>query len=431
MDAPDPKPTYVGLWGVVAIGIGGMVGGGIFAVLGLSVQIAKGGSPVAFLVAGMVALLTARSYSLLSKSYPSQGGTVTFVTKGFGTGLFGGGINVLLWLSYIIMLSLYSQAFASYAASLLPHVPQAAAKHLFLTAAIVLIAMLNVAAGSTVATAERVIVVIKLLILALFVAVGLAGVSTSRLAPAQWSSPVSLVAGGMIVFLAYEGFELIANTAEDVADPGRTLPRAYYISVLFVIVLYVLVAVVSVGSVPLSELVQSRDYALAVAARPALGSFGFRMIAVAAMLSTTSAINATLYGTARLSYTIAVARELPKGLERPIWHRPLGGLFITAAVTLVLANLLDLGSISTMGSAGFLIIFGVVNAAEARTSRSRGSAPSVSIIAAVACAGALVVLVAKSSLEADAFLSAMVGLAFLIEWGFRRATGRGISLDTP
>ena len=114
MNAPDPKPAQVGLWGVVAIGIGGMVGGGIFAVLGLSVEIAKGGAPVAFLVAGVVALLTARSYALLSKSYPSQGGTVTFVTKGFGTGLFGGGMNMLLWLSYIIMLSLYAQAFGSY-----------------------------------------------------------------------------------------------------------------------------------------------------------------------------------------------------------------------------------------------------------------------------------------------------------------------------
>jgi amino acid transporter len=122
---------------------------------------------------------------------------------------------------------------------------------------------------------------------------------------------VSLVAGGMIVFLAYEGFELIANAAEDVADPGRTLPQAYYISVLFVIVLYLLMAVVSVGSVPVAQLVQARDYALAIAARPALGGVGFKMIAIAAMLSTASAINATLYGTERLSNTIARKGNCP------------------------------------------------------------------------------------------------------------------------
>ena len=203
----------------------------------------------------------------------------------------------------------------------------------------------------------------------------------------------------MIIFLAYEGFELIANAAEDVDDPGRTLTSAYYISVVFVIALYVAVAVVAVGSLPVAALVHARDYALAVAARPALGSAGFEMIAVAAMLSTASAINATLYGSARLTYTIAKSRELPAQLERPIWNEPLEGLFITAGATIVLANLLNLQSISTMGSAGFLIIFAVVNVAEARTASERGSAAWISVAAAAACIGALVALVTGAAWE--------------------------------
>lgn len=414
----------VGLWGAAAIGVGGMVGGGIFAVLGLAVQITKGAAPIAFLLAGLVALLTARSYALLSKAYPSRGGTVTFVNRAFGTGLFSGGINVLLWLSYIVMLALYSQAFGSYAASFLPREYHSLGKHLFLSAAIVLITVVNIAGASTVARAERVVVAIKIAILVLFVAVGVAGVSTARLEPGQWSSPVSLVAGGMIIFLAYEGFELIANAAEDVADPGRTLTRAYYISVLFVIALYVLVAIVAVGSLPVAQLVNARDYALAEAARPALGAAGFTMIAVAAMLSTASAINATLYGSARITYIIAKTRELPTQLERPIWNQPLEGLLITAGSTVLLANLLNLESISTMGSAGFLLIFAVVNAAEARTTRRRGSrSPWISVLAAAACLGALGALVAKSSLEACAVLAGMVALAFAIEAAFRRVSG--------
>lgn len=417
----------VGLWGVVAIGVGGMVGGGIFAVLGLSVQIAAGGAPIAFLVAGLVALLTARSYALLSTSYPSRGGTVTFVNRAFGPGLFAGGINVLLWLSYIVMLALYAQAFGSYAASFLPAGYHEVGKHVFLTAAVVLIAVLNVAGASTVARAERYVVAVKLTILLLFVMVGMLGVSTARLGPDQWSPPLSLVAGGMIVFLAYEGFELIANAAEDVDDPGPTLTRAYYISVLSVIVLYVLVAVVAVGSVPVSQLVEAKDYALAVAARPALGSAGFVLIGIAAMLSTASAINATLYGSARMTYTIAKARELPAQLERPIWNQPLEGLLITAAATLVLANVLNLESISTMGSAGFLIIFATVNVAEARTSKKRGSPrPWISIVAAAACVGALAALLVKSTLGSAAVLLVMVALSFTIEGVSRRLTGQGV-----
>ncbi len=416
----------VGLWGAVAIGVGGMVGGGIFAVLGLSVQITKGAAPLAFLLAGLVALLTARSYALLSKVYPSRGGTVTFLNRTFGAGLFSGGINVLLWLSYIVMLALYSQAFGSYAASFLPQSAHSLGKHVFLTAAIVLITVVNVAGASTVARAERVVVAIKIAILVLFVAVGVAGVSSERLAPAQWSSPVSIIAGGMIIFLAYEGFELIANTAEDVADPARVLTRAYYISVLFVIALYVAVAIVSVGSVPLSRLINARDYALAEAARPALGGFGFALIGVAAMLSTASAINATLYGSARMTYTIAKSRELPAQLDRPVWNQPLEGLLITAAATAVLANVLDLASISTMGSAGFLIIFAAVNFAEAHTARSRGSTPWISVVAAMACVAALAALIAKSSLESVSVLVAMVALSFGIEATFRKIGGRPI-----
>src|SRR5664279_3822479 len=159
-----------------------MVGGGIFAVLGLSVQITKGAAPLAF---------------LLSKSFPSRGGTVTFINRAFGPGLFSGGINVLPRLSYIVMLALYCQAFGGYAASFLPQDSRSLGRHVFLTAAIVLITGLNVAgAASTVARSERVVVATKLAILVLFVAIGMAGVSAARLAPAQWSSPVSVIAGG-------------------------------------------------------------------------------------------------------------------------------------------------------------------------------------------------------------------------------------------
>ncbi len=104
----------MGFWSVISVGVGGMVGGGIFAVLGLSVQLAKGGAPLAFLIAGMVALLTTYSYTQLSITFPSQGGTVKFLNKAFGTGTFTGGMNLLLWVSYIVMLSLYASAFGSY-----------------------------------------------------------------------------------------------------------------------------------------------------------------------------------------------------------------------------------------------------------------------------------------------------------------------------
>jgi amino acid transporter len=145
------------------------------------------------------------------------------------------------------------------------------------------------------------------------------------------------------------------------------------------------------------------------------------MIGIAAMLSTASAINATLYGCARMTHTIARSRELPARLERPVLGRPVRGLLITTAASLLLANVLDLTSISTMGSAGFLIIFAAVNAAEARTASERGSAPWASAVSsAAACVGALAALVAKSSIGAVSVLVLMITLAFGIEAAFRR-----------
>jgi amino acid transporter len=105
-----------------------------------------------------------------------------------------------------------------------------------------------------------------------------------------------------------------------VDNPQNTLPRAYYSAVTFVIALYVLVALVAVGSLPVERIVQAKDYALAEAARPSMGRTGFTLIAIAAMLSTASAINATLYGTARISYTIAKDGELPTGLISPVFR---------------------------------------------------------------------------------------------------------------
>jgi amino acid transporter len=135
--------SKMGFWSVVSVGIGGMVGGGIFAVLGLSVQLAQRGAPLAFAIAGFVALLTTYAYVQLSIAFPSRGGTVNFLNKAFGTGVFTGGMNILLWLSYMVMLSLYASAFGSYGATFFPEADQFWLKHLLISGVIIVITGLN------------------------------------------------------------------------------------------------------------------------------------------------------------------------------------------------------------------------------------------------------------------------------------------------
>jgi amino acid transporter len=227
----------------------------------------------------------------------------------------------------------------------------------------------------------------------------------------------------MIIFLAYEGFELIANTAHDVVSPNRVLPRAFFTSVGFVLLLYVLIAIVTVGAVSVDKIVAAKDYALAVAAEPFLGETGFILIAGAALLSTGSAINATLYGAARLSFTIAKDGELPEILERKIWHRPIEGLLITAGVTIVVANSFDISSISTMGSAGFLLVFAAVNGANLKLRQKTGSNLLIPLLGLLACACALVALIWQTFVTAPARLLTLVImllLSLLLEWLYRR-----------
>ncbi|WP_018293790.1 APC family permease [Mariprofundus ferrooxydans] len=422
----------LGYWEVTAIGIGGMVGGGIFAVLGLAVELTRGGAPVAFLIAGLVALVTSYSYARLSVTYLSQGGTAAFLDRAFGSGLLTGSANILLWISYIVMLSLYAYAFGSYGASFFPPDSQLVWKHILITGSVAGITGLNLLNARLIGEWEDGIVLLKLVILSLFIGVGIWGVDTSRLAPAAWSAPVPLIAGGMIIFLAYEGFELIANTAQDVRDASNTLPRAFYSSVGFVVVLYVLVAIVTAGTLPVDTIVAAKDYALAEAARPSLGQTGFVLIAIAALLSTASAINATLYGAARLSYVIAKDGELPRSLEKKVWGKPIEGLLITAGLTLFIANMADLSSMSIMGSAGFLIIFAAVNAANVMLAEDTQSRRSISLVGVVLCLfalGSLIWQTANSSPEQLWFLFAMAGAAFLIEVTFRVVTGRKMNLS--
>jgi len=350
----------VGLLGAISIGVGGMVGGGIFAVLGEAVSLAHSATTLAFLFAGIVALLTSYSYAKLSVSYQSEGGTVTFIDKAFGHNLLSGSVNLMLWLSYLVTISLYSVAFASYGETFFTQ-KNLLLHHALISIAIVLPALINLVSASFVSRSETIIVVIKVILLVAIIISGASYVDTQRLDFTENFAPMSIVISGMMIFVAYEGFELIANAASDIKDPDKNLPRAFYGSVLFVIVLYVLIAIISVGTVPEAQLLEAKDYALAIAAKPALGSIGFTIVATAALLATFSAINATIYGNARLGYIIAKEGELPKFLEKEKRDIPFMGVLVTLGASLVIANSIDLDAIAIIGSASFLLIFFIVN----------------------------------------------------------------------
>ncbi len=404
----------VGLLGAIAIGVGGMVGGGIFAVLGVVAVQAHGAAPLAFAIAGSIALLTAYSYAKLSVAYPSRGGTVVFLDRAFAIGLATGTMNNLLWIAYLVTLSLYAVAFANYGATFVSHGGASQlTMHLLISAAIIGPTLLNLLSASIVARTETVVVGIKLALLAVVGVAGASSISGARLATSTWPAIPTVAAAGMLIFVAYEGFELIANAAEDIVHPEVNLPRAFFGSVALVLVLYVLIAIVTVGSLSPSTLSSAADFALSEAAKPSLGDAGFRAVAAAAVLATFSAINATLYGAARLSFSVAAEGELPPVLERSVWNQPVG-LLVTALCTLLLANTLDLKAISSIASASFLVIFAAVNGAALRRSHEIGASPVVAAVGVLGCLGAVLLLLeqtVRTDLPAAVVLAGLVAAA--------------------
>ncbi len=383
----------IGFWEAYSIGIGGMIGGGIFAVLGLTILLAKGAAPVAFIFAGLIAFLTSYSYAKLSVRYPSEGGTVEFLVRAFGNNLFTAYLNTLLLASYVIMLSLYSYAFGSYASALFLGHEVEIAKKLFIVLVIGFFTIINFLGAYISGKAEDVMVFMKVGILLFFSALGFFTGDFSKLSPEHWESLIKIMTGGLIIFLAYEGFELIANTAQDVEDPERTLPKAFYSAVSTVIFIYVLVSAVAVANLTYEEVQKYQDYALAVAAKPFLGEAGFVLIGIAALLSTASAINATLYGSARVSYLVAKFGALPKEMTKHIWKNGTEGLIILAVLTVIFATTFNLENISIAGSLGFLVIFAGVNLANVKLAYYTDSNRLISLTAFILCIISIFVLV--------------------------------------
>ena len=382
----------IGFLEAFSIGVGGMVGGGIFAVLGLTIDLSKGAAPISFAVAGFIALVTVYSYVKLSLRYPSEGGTIEFIVQAFGNGLFSSFINTLMLVSYVIMIALYAYAFGSYGSALFIGSDVAWLHKSLSIGVIVIFTLINLMGAYLTGKAEDIMVLLKVLILLVFAGVGFFTIDFSRMSPEYYESIPSIITGGLIIFLAYEGFELIANTARDVKNPQKNLPLAYYSAVIFVIALYVMIAVVTIGNVSFEEAKKAQDYVLAIAAKPFFGETGFALIGIAALLSTASAINATIYGSGRVAFLVAKLGELPRTFEKRIKHG-FEGMIILALLSIIFAISFDIENISIAGSIGFLLIFALVNLANFRLYKETGGCRLISgfgFLLALSAVGVLV-----------------------------------------
>lgn len=358
---------------VVSMAVGTMIGASIFSIFGLGAKVAGQDLPLAFLLSGFYALVVAYSYAILGSKIISNAGPVAFILKGIGDNIVTGALSILLWFTYIISISLFVKGFAGYLLPFIHVEPTTFSIGLVEVVVISFFTALNFFGSKAVGKAEFYIVLTKLSVLLVFILAGFLTIRWNNVKPAfDGFHTNGLLNGSIIFFLSYMGFGLITNASENMRNPKKNVPRAIIISIFIVMLFYVLISVVTLGNLPISDIIKAQENALAVAAKPFLGNFGFILISVGALFSISSALNATIYGGANISYSLAKDGELPESLERKIWFKSTEGLYMTAGLGLFMALFFDLGAIAIITSTVFTVIYIFVLVAHIKLSKQFG-----------------------------------------------------------
>jgi amino acid transporter len=404
------------------IGVGAMVGAGIFALLGAAGEVAGAAVWLSFLLAGAIAALQGYSFAKLGARYPTAGGLLEYVAKGFGDGHFTG---ITAWLTYAanaIVTAMVAVSFGSYASALFAGENAVWAK---VFAALIIIAMtiVNVVGSGLVARAQTVIVYVVLGILTIFAVVTLATANPSLLAPSGYPPLRNIVSSVALTFFAFLGFGIITFTAKDLAQPARQLPRAMYLALGIATVIYVAIALGVFGTLTVEKVIASGGTALAVAAEPTLGRAGYVLMSVTGLFATAGATNGGLYPAAGLSDRLAETGQFPGLMARRLGGRASTGLLIQAAACLILALLFNLDAIASIGSAVALLIFTLITAAHLRVRADTGANAAVLVAAIAAASVVLVTFVFTTLIHEPASmitLLAILALSVVLDYAWKR-----------
>ncbi|MDA3970104.1 MAG: APC family permease [Desulfobulbaceae bacterium] len=402
--------TKLGFNATWSMAVGGMVGGGIFSTLGVVVGIAGVWTWLSFVVAGLIALAAGYSYVKLAAHYGEGGGAFTFLRE-INANSFAGSLSWVLIVGYVLTNSVYAYTFGQYLGHVVglgPWFPRAAA-----VAILALFIGLNLRGVGEAGGVEIVLVWFKIAVL-----VGLASWGLAQWDPPMLSQGVPVTGisaalfGAASVFMAYEGFQLLTYDYDDIDNPQKTLPLAVLSAIVVVIIIYVVVALGTAMLIGADQIIQNQEVALAIAGRQALGTFGVVIVTIAAAFSTGSAINSTLFATARLVYEVAEDGELPAVLD----HKNKAGIPNRAVIILgVLAAILAvLGGLTILveaASLSFLFTFAVVGGLAFRERVGLRLITGFGALAAAAASVALVGRMLKTDPLALVFLCLLVLIA--------------------
>jgi amino acid transporter len=406
------------------MGVGGMIGGGIFSVLGVAITLAGNLAFGCFVLGGVLAGATAWSYAgVTARSGTSGGPFVQLRERGYGE--LAGWLLWLLVFGYMVAMAVYSFTFGRYAANALG-VGTAGARVLSIVVVGAFLAV-NARGVRLSSFTEDVVVITKLAILAGIACIGVARFDPHELSPLVGRGVSGLFLGAATVFFAYEGFELISYDRDDMRDPHRTVPRALLLSVGIVAAVYIGVTLGAQMLVSNHTIVANKEVAFVAVGRAALGGTGRWLAIAGALLATGSAINATLFSAARLVRDASADHELPPQLGRERRGLPIVALAFIAISGAAMAMLPGITSVIAVGSGAFLAVYTLVNLLQARAAARRWER----VLAAAAAAGAVLAIgvlvweLARDDLTGLVVFAVLLTAVAGARLAFRNRVGRG------
>ena len=380
----------LGLVELIAIAVGGMVGGGIFSILGISAAMIGYLTPLAIIIGGLIAMLAAYSYVKLGVYYKDEGATYSFIKRTFpNKHIATATIGWYVIFGYISTLSLYAYTFASYAISDYSFADNVWIRKAVAWGIIAVFTLINLWSVKGMGKIEDLMVYSKMIILlvisVLLMQHGKTGFGTfmeQMFKDAENAHLLTILIVSSITFVAYEGFQLVINAVNEMTNPEKNIPRAIYGAIILVIIIYVVIALGALFAIPVENLIRDKEYALAAGASEAIGNLGKNLVIFSAVLATSSAISGTVFGSSRQMAVIANDHLMPAFLaKRNKYNIPVNALLTMAVLASLLILIGGLQLILEFGSITFLLVSLLIAVANFKIREKTGSSKVTTLLA--------------------------------------------------
>jgi len=406
---------------LIAIALGGMVGGGIFTILGISVSMIGAYTPLSIIIGALFASLAAYSYIKLGVFYRDEGATYSFFKRTFPQSpLAASLIGWWVIFGYISTLALYSYTFASYAISSTASADAEWVRKAVAGAVLLLFTLINLWSVKGMGKIEDIMVYTKLIILAVisFLLINHGNASLPTLIDdSREVTVMAILVASSITFVAYEGFQLVINAVDEMEQPERNIPRAIYSAIFLAAAIYAVISLGAILAIPFDEIIRNKEYALAAGADELLGHWGTQLIIVGALLATSSAISGTVFGASRQMAVIAADGYLPRQLAHRAGRVPTSAIITMSSLAFLLVLVGSLQEILEFGSVTFLLVSLLMAIANYKIHRKTGASRPLTILAVAGLSTGTLLILYYEAVNQPRQLGFIVGLYLLLSLG--------------